>query len=226
MKVAVFGASGATGRHVVTEAQARGWQVRAIEPQWPDPPEGVEAVTADVLRDDLTEVLAGTDAVISALGLGLSLQSVADPPPLYTEGARRIIRGMRANGIRRLIVISASFVATRDRGPAAFRGTAMIALDRIFDQMADMERILATAEDIDWTAVRPGWLMAGERTDDYVVVPDAIPPDLIRTRHADLAHFMTGLAAGDDWVRATPAIARAEAPEHSSSAAVLRELAG
>ena len=71
-----------------------------------------------------------------------------------------------------------------------------------------------------------GWLMAGAPTDDYVVQADVIPEGLIRTRHADLANFMVRLAAGDEWLRATPAIARKEPPEASSPEAVLEEMTG
>ena len=136
------------------------------------------------------------------------------------------LKAMRKTGVKRLIVISASFVASRDRGPIWFRAAAMPALDRVFRQMGDMERILRSTDDIDWTAVRPGWLLDGARTGDYTVTPDVIPRGLIRTRHADLADFMLTLAEGKGWNRQTPAIARKEPFSVSSPLALLRELAG
>lgn len=89
-----------------------------------------------------------------------------------------------------------------------------------------MERLFAAARDIDWTAVRPGWLLDAPLTGDYAVKPDAIPDDLIRTRHADLAHFMLRCVETGDWVRATPAIARKEDDEVSAPSAVLKEMTG
>lgn len=223
----VFGAAGVTGQEVVREAVSNGWHVKAVEPDWSDPvdlPPGVERVEGDVLSGDLAPALEGAEAVISALGVGNDPATLIDPPPLYTEGTLRIVQAMKAKGIRRLVVISASFVAARDRGPLHFRLPAMAALKLVFRDMANMERILRATEGIDWTAVRPGWLMDGPATGDYTVSDGVIPPDMIRTRHADLAHFMVALAGSDDWVHGTPAIARHEPDAASSPAAVLRDM--
>ena len=63
--------------------------------------------------------------------------------PLYTTGTRRIMDAMKDADVSRLIVISASFVETMDRGPIWFRLPAAIGLKRVFDQMKEMEHILA-----------------------------------------------------------------------------------
>lgn len=222
----VFGAKGETGIEIVTQATARGHTVRAVEPDWSeasDLPEGAEAITADIMSDDLTAMIEDADAVISAIGLTLSPKTMVAPPPLYTEGAVKLIDAMRQTACRRLIVVSATFVETLDRGPHWFRAAAGLALERTFTQMSEMERILRAAGDIDFTACRPGWLMNGDLTEDYIVTPDVIPPDLIRTRHADLAHFMLHCAETGEWSRATPAIARPEPASLSRPDAVLKQ---
>ncbi len=226
--IAVFGAGGATGREVVRQAAEAGARVRALELRWPDAPDlpaGAEALAADVLSDPLEDHLRDADAVISALGVGFAPRALLDPPPLYTEGTLRIARAMQAVGARRLAVISASFVATMDRGPLHFRLPATLALHNVLREMAQMERILRAMDNIDWTAVRPGWLLDAPLTADYVITPDVIPKDLIRTRHADLAHFLLACIRSGDWIGRTPAIARKEPPEVSSPMALLRELA-
>ena len=216
----IFGASGATGRAAVLDAAARGYRVRAIDhsggESWP---EGVEEIVADVLEDDLRGIVRGADAVLSCLGVGNDLATLASPPPLYTDGTGRIAEAMAAEGVARLVVISASFVATRDRGPLLFRLGAEPALARVFAQMAEMEEMLAGTR-LAWTAVRPGWLMEGPATGDVLIREDEIASDTIRTRHADLAAFMLDCVASGDWARSTPAISRPEAPEHESNAAV------
>ncbi|WP_422072143.1 NAD(P)H-binding protein [Tranquillimonas rosea] len=223
----ILGAAGATGRHAVAQAVDRGHTVIAVERDWtdlPEPPAGVRKVSADVLRDDLGAVMQGADAVISALGLGVSAKTLLSPPPLYTEGTLRIISGMRAAGLIRLVVVSASFVGDRNRGPVWFRNTTGVALDRIFGQMAEMERILSATEDIAWTALRPGWLMEGPATRDYVVTEDVIPETLIRTRHADLADLALVCVEEGNWIRQKPAIAREEPASASGPGAVLRDV--
>lgn len=229
LTLVIFGASGGTGAHAVAAARARGHRVRAIHHEMPEKAGDDPQVTldsADVLQDDLRAQVRGADAVLSCLGVGNDPQTLLDPPPLYTKGTRAICEAMRAEGVRRLVVISASFVADRDRGPIWFKIPAMAALHLVFEQMAEMEQQLASEEDLDWTAVRPGWLMEGEGTGDYAVQADVIPKGTIRTRHADLADFMVRLAEGTDWLRQTPALSRPEAPEDSGPRAVLEEMVG
>lgn len=226
----IIGADGATGREALSEARARGHQVRATwfgpKENRPEAQEGVQWQRANVLEDDLTGLVRGADAVLSCIGVGNDPQTLISPPPLYTDGTAAICDAMQNAGVRRFVAISATFVEVKNRGPVWFRLPAMVALDKVFDQMARMEALLRQREEIDWTAVRPGWLMDGPATRDYVVSADVIPPDLIRTRHADLADFMVSLAETGDWLRQTPAIARAEPDEASSPSEVVREFVG
>lgn len=217
--LAIFGANGATGRHAVKQATDRGYRVLAVEPDWPedaDLPAGAEARQADVLSDDLSGLIGECDAILSCIGVPLTVKTALDPPPLYSGSVSAYLDAMRKTGPRRLVVISATFVATRDRGPLLFRAAATVSLESIFTRMGEMEQSLR-ASDAEWTAVRPGWLMDGERTGDYVVTPDVIAEGLIRTRHADLADFMLDCLETDEWVRRTPAIARREDPSAESA---------
>lgn len=227
LTLAIFGAAGKTGKQAVRQAVSRGHTVRAVEKSWPDTddlPERVDRRTANVIEDDLAPAIDGCDAVISCIGLPLTAGTALSPPPLYTESTKRYLDAMERCGISRIVVISASFVVTRDRGPMAFRAAATVALEPIFTQMGEMERLLR-ASAMDWTAVRPGWLMEGDATGDATVTPEVIAPDLIRTRHGDLAAFMLDCVETGDWIHRTPAIGRKEAEEAESAARLLREIA-
>lgn len=229
LTLAIFGASGATGGHAVSAARRRGHRVIGLDREDPAAHQAAQCIDwrkADVLSDDLSEVLKGADAVLSCLGVGNDPRTLLSPPPLYTEGTAAICDAMQTRGLDRLIVISATFVEVRNRGPVWFRLPAMVGLARVFDQMAQMEAQLRRRDGLAWTAVRPGWLMDGEFTGDYTVQADVIPPNLIRTRHADLADFMVRLAEGRDWLRQTPAIARPEDDDKSSPRAVANEIIG
>lgn len=226
MRICVFGAGGATGNELISQALERDWQVVAsARARPPSLPVDARIVfrEADVLGGDVARCVAGCDAVCSALGVGNDALTLADPPPIYTVGTRSILRAMRAEGLTRLVAISAAFVADRSSGPAYFRIPAMAALRKVFDRMAEMEAILRDAEGIEWTAVRPGWLMAGERTGDARVVADTLPEGTIRTRRADLAALMLDCIEHRDWIGQTPAIARTEDPSMTSPAAVARQ---
>lgn len=225
-RILVFGAEGTTGREVVRQAAALGHEVRASEKAFRSVealPPGVEAVPADVLHDDLGAVVRGMDAVVSCLGVPNDPRTLLNPPPLYTEGTRAIVEAMEAEGVRRLVVISASFVVAPDRGPLLFRTAVVAALEKVLDQMREMEAMLR-ASSLDWTAARPGWLMEAPASGDPWIGPDAIPEDLIRTRTGDLAALLLDCAVKDEWVRQTPAIARDEPDFKESSAEVILEM--
>ncbi len=230
MKICIFGADGGTGSELVKQALDRGWSIVASSKGRPKSMPVSDRLSfreADVLGGGgLERIVEGCDAVCSALGVPNDPLTLANPPPIYTEGTKAIVQGMKACDIARLVVVSASFVEEKNRGPLYFKLPAMAALSKVFDQMGRMEDMLRGTEGIDWTAVRPGWLMAGERTDDYVVQPDVIPEGLIRTRRADVATLMLDCIENGDWVGQTPAIARKEPDEATSPAAVAREMMG
>ncbi len=226
MKICLLGPGGDTGKHILHQALERGHSVRGVEREDPgdlsDHPD-FEPREADILADDLTDIVAGCDVVISALGLGRDLQTLADPPPLYTEGAVRIIEAMRAAKLKRVVVISAAFAARDANVPLWFRA-ATLPLTGIFRQMAAMERVLRAADDIEWTAVRPGWLLNRDHTGDFEVSETGLPGTILRTRRADLAHFMLDCAEKDLWVKQTPFIARREALHLETPPALMEEI--
>lgn len=225
MKILLFGPGGGTGRNILQQALDQGHAVRGVERDFPsgfcDHP-AFEASEADILEDDLAPLMRGCDVVISALGLGRDPHTLADPPPLYTEGAVRIVEGMRMAGVKRLIVISAAFAA-RDAGVPLWFRAATIPLTGIFRQMAAMERVLRATPDIEWTAVRPGWLLNRELSGDYAVSEDALPVGTLRTRRADLAKFMLECATDGIWVRKTPFIAGRESLHLETPPALIEE---
>ncbi len=222
----LFGASGGTGRAILDQALERGHSVRAVER---DPPRAIsdherfEPRQGDLLAGGLEEVMEGADLVICAAGLGRDPQTLLQPPPLYTAGTVNIIRAMRKTGCKRLVTISAAFADPAVRVPHWFRA-ATWPLDRTFRQMAEMERILSVCEDIEWTAVRPGWLLDRRLTREYSVSLENLPPATLRTRRADLAHFMLECAAEGQHVHQTPFIARSESLALESPPALIEEL--
>lgn len=73
MKVAVIGATGFVGSHIVNELAARNHEVTAISRNTNENqlPENVKSVTADVTNTaQLAEVLKGNDVVISSYNAG------------------------------------------------------------------------------------------------------------------------------------------------------------
>src|SRR3546814_15142566 len=83
-------------------------EVRAFEHTFPGPSDRVDNVEyfqCNILNDDFSSELEGCCAVISALGIGFRPSTAIDPPPLYTEGTRKLVEAMSATGHSRIVVI-------------------------------------------------------------------------------------------------------------------------
>ena len=187
MKIAVVGATGRTGRQVAGQALARGHDVLALarHPEaLPGRGPSLASAAADVLdRAAVAEALAGSDAVVSALGIGASRQ----PTVVYSGGTANVLRAMGAHGIRKLAVISAVPVGPRAGQPFLQRHLIIPVLERVFgasyDDMRRMEAVLR-GSDLDWVCLRPPRLVSGtwrERVPAQAE-PQAAPPQATTAR--------------------------------------------
>jgi uncharacterized protein YbjT (DUF2867 family) len=113
MRIAVLGASGATGRLLVEEALARGLEVTAIarDPARVPVPDqaGLSKVAADV-RDprSVARAVEGSDVLLSGLGV-----ASGEKPGALTAGARAAVE----SGVARIIWLGA--YGTGESAPAA-----------------------------------------------------------------------------------------------------------
>jgi putative NADH-flavin reductase len=192
MKIAVMGASGRTGAHVVKQGLERGHEVRAIarnieviskvEPNLTPIP--ADALDAERLR----EALAGCEAVISTLGVGTSRA----PTELYSRGLANTLEALRANGGAKLAVVSAAPVGPRGEQASLERWILMPVLDRLFGatyhDMRRMETILHDSS-ADWIVLRPPRLVQKEATGAYRLDSRPLPKARAIT-HPDLAQAL------------------------------------
>jgi putative NADH-flavin reductase len=211
MKLFVLGASGATGKRVVTEALKRGHTVvahvrKSLNVQ------GVTYVRGDLDADAVKEKLAGTDAVISCLGLRRKnaknpFSSLTSPDDLLESTIRSLVPVMHDVGIRKLICMSAAGVGdSKWKVNLPFR--FVIAISKIgvaYADMNQMENILANSG-LDWMAVRPVTLTDDEVTGrvnivDYYGLSSKIS-------RADVAKYMLDrVAEPGSFLNRTPMIA-------------------
>ena len=213
MKLAIFGATGDTGKYLVEMAIERGHGVTAIERHFPDKwksRDDISRYEADILEDDLVQAIEGQDAVLSTLGVAATPSSLAKPPPLYTKGSKRILGAMNKAKVNRLVTISAAFVDPNVNVPSWFQSTTMAAMHNIFDEMSQMENIIQSTAGIEWTLVRPGWLLDLPFSDNYQVSLENLPDNTLRTRHADVAAFMLKCTENKLHLFEKPNIARKE----------------
>lgn len=165
----VLGATGSCGKFFVQHAIDAGHRVRAIvrSPErvtsdrftWAGHPD-VMLVKADLLdAQAVGAACEGVDAVISMVGPPPGADTSPLPPAI-----RAVVAGMRAHGVRRLIVQGGGFVKLEgeptliDRGLRAVFAAAMneAAVLKGNDEMARF--LVSECDDIDWTITRPGLL--------------------------------------------------------------------
>ncbi|MEU4363521.1 NAD(P)H-binding protein [Promicromonospora sp. NPDC023987] len=205
LRIAVLGATGGTGRHVVTTAVERGHEVIALTRRagsFELGPRLVEEIWVD-LSDvaTLTRALTGADVVISALG-GAS----KGPTTVCTDGIRTTVAAMDAAHVSRLIVVSAHGVLeTRDRSLYSLAAWAGVG-----EKLKDKESMepLVTGSGLEWTIVRPPSLTDAAAKGAYRV-GTALPVRLWSSvGRADLAAFLVREAEAPRFVRARPRIHR------------------
>lgn len=205
MKIAVFGATGGVGRHVVEQALDAGHAVTALarnpkKLELADP--RLVVVTGDVLdAAKVEETLQGADAVVVSLG-----STSPNPDYIVSQGTQVIVAAMqRLEQPQRIVVVSSIGVGdSKDQVPFAFKLLMMSVLRK---PMEDKERqeALVKASDLDWTIVRPGGLTDGPATGVYQVGTDGKVQAGQITR-ADVAAFVLKQLSDDTYVRQAPAI--------------------
>lgn len=165
-RIALFGATGGTGRQIVTQALEAGHIVQALvrDPaRLPVQHPHLHLITGNVLDPDAVErTITGADAVIVSLG-----NTANNPDWIVSEGTKVIVAAMHKLGVRRLIVISSLGVGdSRDQVPTFFKVLMKTALKKPMEDKERQEQIVA-ASGLDWTIVRPGGLTNGPRTGRY-----------------------------------------------------------
>ena len=210
MNLVVFGANGPTGRLIVRLALSAGHSVRAVTRSpaaFPLQDPALEVVQGDVFDPaGVSAAIAGQDAVLSALGVPYSRQTITT----YSAGTDAMLDGMAAHGVRRILTISSSAVDP-DAGPhggmffeRVLQPFVTGVLGRtLYDDMKRMERILV-GSDVDWTVIRPSGLFDAESISDYRTAERYLPEKF--TARIDLADAMLRQLDDHDHLRTTLAV--------------------
>ena len=126
MKMAIFGASGRTGRHLTKLALAGGHQVAVLarDPRRLDSKFGVKVVVGtSVDADAIADVLDGADAALSVLGSGSGI---------LTGFARAAIPIMERSGPARIVSLVGAGVA-EPGDPSSFGRNIMLGLMKLLE---------------------------------------------------------------------------------------------
>jgi hypothetical protein len=238
--VLLVGATGRTGQRVLAQLLARGVAVRAIVRSSAGIPAGLAGHPGLTLVEgsllaftdlELQDQVRGCDAVVSCLGHVLSLRGLLGPPyDLVARATTRLCRAVEAlhpaRPVRFILMSSVSVhrPAGLDTRRKAFERAFLWLLRALLPPARDNQRAADFLQErigpgnrfVQWAVVRPDTLLEGE-VSEYAthegLVNGLFAPG--QTRFANVAHFMCGLATGQqawaDWQGRYPVIVDAAA---------------
>ena len=208
MWTVLFGATGRTGRELLLQLLARDHEVTAVVR---DPArfdlryDRLTVCRGDALDpNSFGDTLAGQDAVVSSLGVTGFVNSLR-PMTFYESSIAGIVERMRANQVRRLVLVSSVGVTHEPTAPLWYRGLVHPLLRHKYADMKRMEAV-AAASGLDWTVVRAGRLTDGPLTQRYRLGEAGTLPHIGALSYPDLASFVAEQATDRSFVGRAVAI--------------------
>ena len=202
-RVLVVGATGGTGRQLVTQALDRGYAVTALVR---DPSRlrvdhaQLTVIQGDVLDEGSVEAaMRGQEAVLSALGH----KRYFYPTRILSEGTRNILRAMETHGVQRLICETSLGIGDSAGRMGMYYTLFVIPaiLPFYFWDKTRQERMIAESR-AEWVIVRPGVLTNGPKrgrsrhghhVGSFLLT--------VRISRADVADFMLYQLVSDTYLR-------------------------
>lgn len=206
-KILVLGATGGTGRLIVAQAVARGYDVTVLvrSAEKARGLEGAKLVVGDA-RDEkvVRQALKGRDAVISALGTPASpFREVT----LLSSATRVLVSAMKAEQVSRLVCIT-GIGAGDSAGHGGFLFDNLIfplILRKVYADKNRQETIVRDSG-LDWVLVRPSVLNNKPSRDTIRALTDLSGFGGGSISRANVASFVLDQVSDDTWVHRSPLI--------------------
>jgi putative NADH-flavin reductase len=205
VKVLIIGATGATGKILMSEGLAQGYEVTALARN-PSPvaqedhrPRVLEGNALD--PSSVEAAVAGQDAVLAMLGTRSSR-----PTTLFSESTHNLIGAMDKHGVRRLVCITGVGVGD-SKGHVGFLYDRIIrpfVVKNVYEDKERQEEEIKRS-DLDWVIVRPARLTDGPAKGKYRIFLGG-SYTAKKISRADVASFMLAQLSDDTYVHKTPVI--------------------
>jgi uncharacterized protein YbjT (DUF2867 family) len=206
-KILVLGATGGTGRLIVSQALARGYDVTVLvrSAEKARGFKGAQLVVGDA-RDEVTlrRALKGRVAVLSALGTPASpFREVT----LLSTATLALVSAMKLEQVSRLICIT-GMGAGESVGHGGFVFDKLIYPLLLRNVYADKNRqeTLVRESGLDWILVRPSVLNDKPKRDNVRALTDLSEFHGGTISRGDVASFVLDQVRDNSWVRRTPLI--------------------
>lgn len=206
-KILVLGATGGTGRRIVGQALARGYDVAALVRSRDAARHlgGARLIVGDA-RDEaiLRQALHGRDSVISALGTPASPRREVT---LLSTATRALVSAMKAERVGRLIAIT-GLGAGDSAGHGGFFFDKLIFPLLLRKVYADKNRqeVLIRDSGLDWVLVRPTVLNDKPARGAVRAITELAGFHGGRIARADVATFVLDQVTSNAWLRRSPLV--------------------
>jgi len=208
MKLLIIGATGGSGRQLVTQALERGHAVTALvrnpAKMKVDHPQ-LTVIRGNVLDlPGLEQAVSGQDAVLCALGHKRWFY----PNRILSQGSENIVSAMKSQGVRRLVCQTSLGVGDSFGRLGLYYTlfTIPFILPFYYWDKSRQEAVIR-ASDLDWTIVRPallnnrkprGRIRHGRSVGNWIWT--------VRISRADVARFMLDQLTDNTYLRQSPGV--------------------
>jgi putative NADH-flavin reductase len=204
MRVAIFGASGATGTLLTERCLAAGYEVTALvrTPERFAFRERVRVVEGTAFDAEVVRrTVEGAVVVLSALGArSLGKEDVLE------RAVPLIVEAMREAGVRRIVALGSAGALedSLDKQPAWRRWLVQKIVYNtllkwpVASQVAQWK--VLSGSGLDWTMVMPPMLTNGKGRGKFRVDGEALPRGGMRIAREDVADFMMQQIGSKEWV--------------------------
>ncbi|WP_334538539.1 NAD(P)-dependent oxidoreductase [Bradyrhizobium sp. AZCC 2230] len=206
-KILVLGATGGTGRLIVSQAVARGYDVTVLarSAEKARDLKGAKFVAGDA-RDEtaLRQALQGRDAVVSALGTAASpFREVT----LLSTATRALVNAMKAERVSRLVCITGMGAGdSAGHGGFLFNNLLFPLLLRNVYADKDRQEAIVSGSGLDWVLVRPAVLNDKRGRGTIRAVTDLSGFHGGSIAREDVARFVLDQLCDDAWLHRSPLI--------------------
>jgi putative NADH-flavin reductase len=204
MNIAIFGASGATGRLLMQRSLTAGYSVTVLVRD----PDRLQVGDVRIVQGSafnlaaVHETIEGADVVFSALGAHSPLRNENVLP----RAVPLIVEAMKQARVRRIIVLGSAGALpdSLSKQPAWRRWIVQKIVYNTFLKWPVSEQISQYAtlshSDLDWTMVMPPMLTNGAARGYFRVDGEALPRNGSRISRSDVADFMMQQIEDPQWI--------------------------
>ncbi|MBA2285726.1 MAG: SDR family oxidoreductase [Ktedonobacteraceae bacterium] len=207
MRLAIFGATGRTGKPLVEQALEAGHDVAALvrtPAKMTIQNPRLTVVQGDAMNAaDVEKVVQGADAVLIALG-----HSKDSPKDMQTVATGHIVAAMEKYGVKRIVSLTGAGVDAPEDKPKLMNHVIKFALKTMSgDVLKDGERHAALIRNsgLDWVIARGPMLNEGPHTGKYRVGWVGVNTSA-RISRADVADFMLKQTTDTTYLHQLPMI--------------------